>query len=243
MINNSQVFILIFIFIFIFIFYMLFLYEEFNNDNIKLYVIHLEISTDRINNITNQQKKTKLIINNFNAVDANNLDKQKLIDQGILSPDYASYSNKGHYACFLSHRNILKKIALSNLTGYSIIFEDDFNIIDNNFDNNIKNIINNLESINYDFDMIFLGNYNVDEKNNENNIINNIYTIKHDSNVTAEGYIVNNKSANKIYNLLSYIDSPVDFIFQKIRNNDSIKALVIFPYLVTQNRKLESLIG
>jgi len=233
------------ILIFIILFYLfnaLFFNELFNdfNNNIKLYVIHLERSTDRIPNIKTQQEKTKHEINIFNAVDSKDLDKQTLIDEGILSADYATFSNTGHYACFLSHKKIIGEIAESKTDGYSIVFEDDFNIISDHFDENIKNIINDLNSIQYDFDIIFLGNFSVEENIHDKNIINNVYTIN-DNNITTEGYIINNKSAKKIHDSIGQITSPIDYAFKSLRGN--IKTLIVYPFLVTQIREYPSLIG
>jgi GR25 family glycosyltransferase involved in LPS biosynthesis len=218
--------------------------EKHAKDIIKLYVIHLERSIDRIPNIETQQSKTSFNIQYFNAVDANELDKEKLIEDGIVDRDYGAYSGTGHYACFLSHQKLIKEIAdKDDVSKYTIIFEDDFDIISDNFDNAIINIINDLESIDYEFDMVFLGNFNIEEEKIDKKIINNIYTINHESNITTEAYIINNKSAKKLYELLDHINLPLDYTLKSLRDHNEVKALIVNPYLVTQIREYESLIG
>ena len=216
--------------------------EIFNK--INCYVIHLERSTDRIKWIEQQQAKTNFKINYFNAIDGKNLDKDKLIEKGILDPHWGEMATNNHHACFLSHRKLIKTISnLSYNDDYSIIFEDDFNILSKNFDYDIINIISYFEKTNTDFDMIFLGNYNLDFIYYDNKIFDNIYTPSPTLNITLEGYIINNKSAKKIYSLLNYINLPVDIMFQQLRNDNKLIAYVINPALTKQNRDFESTIG
>ena len=95
--------------------------EIFNK--INCYVIHLERSTDRIKWIEQQQAKTNFKINYFNAIDGKNLDKDKLIEKGILDPHWGEMATNNHHACFLSHRKLIKTISnLSYNDDYSIIF-------------------------------------------------------------------------------------------------------------------------
>jgi GR25 family glycosyltransferase involved in LPS biosynthesis len=153
-------------------------FSNINNYNIDCYIIHLERSKDRISNIKKQQTKTELNIQYFNAVDANDLNKDTLIKDKILDPSYANISRVEHYGCFLSHVNVLKQIGYNyenNLSKskYTLVLEDDFNIIDNNFDNNLSKIIKDIEKIKYNFDIIFIGNKG-DDKIYDKNIINNI---------------------------------------------------------------------
>jgi len=77
---------------------------------------------------------------------------------------------------------------------------------------------------------------------NKNIIINNICSAQSE-NILTDGYIIKNKNANKIYNLLNYIYSPVDFVFMNLRNDNKINSLMLTPLLVEQNKELESHIG
>jgi len=221
-------------------------FSNINNYNIDCYIIHLDRSKDRISNIKKQQTKTNLNIKYFSAVDSKKLNKVKLIKEKILDPKYAKISRVEHYGCFLSHVNVIKKIANNyknkSKAKYTLVLEDDFNIIDNDFDNKLLKIIKDIEKIKYNFDIIFIGNKG-DNKIYDKNIINNIYTIPEGNyNVTAESYIVNNKNASKIAKLLNYINVPIDFKFRDLRNNKSINCLIIKPLLVNQNLNYESTI-
>jgi GR25 family glycosyltransferase involved in LPS biosynthesis len=205
---------------------------------VKLYLIHLSRSNDRITHIDEQQSKTSFIINLFNAIDAQDLNKSDLIHSNTVDVNYANYSRVEHYACFLSHAKLINQIG-NNDNKYSIIFEDDFNILTDSFDQIIINALNTLELMNYDFDIIYVGNmYNI----KGDHLINDIY-IAPNYNITMECYIVNNKNAKKIYSLLNYIDEPIDFKLLTLRKLNLLKCLIIYPQIVTQNRELISTIG
>jgi len=62
-------------------------------------------------------------------------------------------------------------------------------------------------------------------------------------NITLEGYIINNKSAKKIYSEINHISAPIDLIFKNLRDSNKIITYVINPALTTQNRELKSIIG
>jgi ankyrin repeat protein len=119
----------------------------------------------------------------------------------------------------------------------------DFNILSKNFDNDIINIINYFEKTHTDFDMIFLGNYILDFIYYDIKIFDNIYKPSTTLNITLEGYIINNKSAKKIYSEIDYIYAPIDLIFKNLRDSNKIITYVINPALTTQNRELKSIIG
>jgi GR25 family glycosyltransferase involved in LPS biosynthesis len=204
------------------------------------YVIHLKKSTDRVKHIEDQAKKTKFHFDYFNAIDAKTLNKEKLIKEGIVDPSYANNSRVEHYACFLSHYNLLKDISEKYEKGqiksnYSIIFEDDF-IINNDFDKKVIDIINKMNS---DFDIIFLGNVDLRQ---DKQIIDNIYTIT-DHNVTAEGYLIKNKNISRFLPLIKYINVPYDFKYWMLRRDKRILNYIIYPSLVFQNKNFESTIG
>ena len=229
-----------FIILLLFLIYILCLTcnENFNADNlINCYIIHLEKSSDRISNIKNNKLKSNLLFYYWNGVDGDTLNKNDLIEKGILCSKYADISTKNHWGCFLSHKNIIKELAdkYNNNelnTKYSIILEDDFIIINDNFDDIISNALNDLESINYDFDILYINSGELDKQ-----IINNIYKLKLGSQPTTEGYIINNKNLKKISDLLGIINKPIDWKLVEL-----INALILNIPLVSQNKKLKSLI-
>ena len=204
--------------------------EKFRNDeNINYYVIHMKNSNNKYNNIIKNEKKLNKTINIYDAVIGKNIDLNNLssIDPNINFN--FNYNYIGEVGCYLSHMSLIKSLINSN-SKYSVIFEDDLNILDNNLNDKINEIINKLDD---DFDIIYLGNLN---NNHYERIKDNIYTInKSDFLWGTHAYIINNKNASKIYKSILNIDVAIDNKFKNNINNDILKAYVIYPILVDQN--------
>ena len=200
-----------------------------NEENISYYVIHMKDSNNKYANIIKNEKKLKKPINIYDAVIGKNIDMNNLsaIDSNINFN--FNYNYIGEVGCYLSHMLLIKSLINSN-SKYSVIFEDDLNILDDNLNEKINEIINKLDD---NFDIIYLGNLN---NNHYERITDNIYTInKSDFLWGTHAYIINNKNASKIYKSLLNIDVAIDNKFKNNINNDNMKAYVIYPILVDQN--------
>ena len=212
-------------------------FEKFiNSNNINYYVIHMEKNTNRIDNIKKNENKLNNHIQIFNAIVGNNVDLTNLSIYEKKLINNFDYRYKGEIGCYLSHLMLLKSL-LNNNTGYTVIFEDDFKIIDNNLYLKINNI---LSSIDIDFDILYLGNLN---DNHSNLYKNNIYYI--DSQKPLWGthaYLINNKNIKKIYNTLLNMDKAIDNKIKENFDNKILNGLVIYPILVNQNEIFNSTI-
>jgi GR25 family glycosyltransferase involved in LPS biosynthesis len=139
------------------------------------------------------------------------------------------------YGCYLSHYKLIEKLKNeydNNLlnSDYSVIFEDDFKIVVDDLDYEINNIITNINELNIDFDIIYLG----DSQNTHGElIINNIYQFNN-SHMYGDCYLINNKSLHKIYNNLHVIDEAIDWKLRILIMNGKLNALMINPTLVLQ---------
>ena len=189
--------ILLLIIVFI-IFILLFIYNSFT---IPIYVISMEKDKERRDILYKQIKPDE-----YYAVDGNSLNKEVLIESGIINNKDLK---RGHIGCYLSHVHFLEK---SN--GITLILEDDAKIIDiKNFMNNIKNIILHAPK---NWEIIFLGHnyYEIDGKitigpSNVYNKINMVFG--------SHAYLVNiNKE--KIKNLFP-IKEPYDIALSKHFNS------------------------
>lgn len=212
-------------------------FETFINSNhIDYYVIHMEKNTNRINNIKDNEIKLNNHIQIFNAVVGNdvNLDNLSIYEKNLINN--FDYIYKGEIGCYLSHLMLIKSLLNIN-TGYTVIFEDDFKIIDNNLDQKINNI---LSSIDIDFDILYLGNLN----NNHSSLYkNNIYYINPEQPLWGtHGYLINNKNIKKIYNSLLNMDKAIDNKIKENFDNKILNGLVIYPILVNQNEIFNSTI-
>jgi len=208
-------------------------FENFEiNDEIDLFVISLR-HENRMINIKNQEKKIGKTIHIFDAVKGDHLDEEKLIQENVLSKNAMLNSDvkrrKREIGCYLSHLNLLKQIQDNSENGYTIIFEDDFDIKTDNFFKDVKKII---EDSNSNFDLIYLGNLN---NNNGKKIKNNIYNIDiNGSLIGMHGYLINNNSINKLIPLINFIEMPIDLIYEKLSKENKINTFVIFPTIVNQ---------
>ena len=128
-------------------------YENFDNPNIKIFVINLEKSIDRWKYI-NKQNNQNLNLVKFNAINGNHINKnniKKLIDN--KSYLYKNIDkNRGEIGCALSHLNIWEIFKKSN-DKYIIIVEDDV-IFEQNLYKKINTYMKNAPK---DWDIIYLG--------------------------------------------------------------------------------------
>ena len=112
---------------------------------------------------------------------------------------------------------------------FTIIFEDDFNILSpTTFLNDVQNILNKVP----DFDLLFLGNI---MHNKGERIIENVYKL----NLLAplwgtHAYIVNNKNIKKIVNHTQFLDTAIDDKYQILGKAGTLNIFVVHPILACQ---------
>lgn len=198
----------------------------------EYYVIHLNDAIDRFTNIKNMENILKKDINIFSAINTNTYegDLLKLIEScdNNLKLNY-SPKYKGEIGCYLSHYLLYKQL-LESKYDYTIVFEDDFIIHDDNLEQTINNLLINMN--NFDFDYLFLGHSNIKGIK----LVDNIYNIQNNKKVWGfHGYILNNKKIPKILNFLKNIINEIDLqIYDLIKNNDII-GYFVNPVLIRQN--------
>jgi GR25 family glycosyltransferase involved in LPS biosynthesis len=200
-------------------------------ENVDFYVITMR-GEDRMRNI--EEQKEKLKENNFDttkfyiidAVVGKTLDLDQLIKDGKLAENAGlngdsdlvkrKETQQREVGCYLSHMKALEAIQRKGGDGYSIIFEDDFNLLDDF----LKILDETLVKIkNIDFDLLFLGIIGYRGEN----VLDNIYNIHNGESWGAHGYLVNNRSAGKILDKIKYIDTVLDKeIFDKGKANELI---------------------
>ena len=202
------------------------------NIEFKLYVITLKHQT-RILNINKQQYKINNNIELFDAVNGDVLNEKIINDANITihSPVCnMSKSQKRELSCYLSHFSIYKTIMPNN--NYSIIFEDDFEILTDKLIDKCNIIIHKLKELNLDFDIIFLGNHSYN--NNHGTLVqNNIYKLGNKEGLHGtQGYIVNNNSIHKIIEHTRNVTDPIDIKIQFLANDKKLNVFSIYPYYV-----------
>jgi GR25 family glycosyltransferase involved in LPS biosynthesis len=205
---------------------------------IEYILIHCDEHKERLPNI----EKLKNILNKNIKVFPGFYTKQQSVlkedminffisHDGNLKMKEIALSKPGEIGCYLSHHIIIKNIINSNSSDFTVIFEDDV-IFNQTLDTDIKKIISNLNNLNVDWDIIFLGNITY---NHKNKIIDTIYTIDPNNVCTGtHALLINNKNAEKIYKSNCNIVQAIDFQYKINIDKKNLNGLVIYPPLCFQ---------
>ena len=207
------------------------LFTDIKKNSISYNVIHMKNSNEnKYNNILNIEKQINQKINIFDAIVGKNVNLKNLKNFDSNIKFNFKYEFSGEVGCYLSHLMLIKQASTDTVNDYTVIFEDDFKVNNDNLNEEINNIIN---KSNGDFDMIYLGNLN---NNYKKQIIDNIYTVDSERPLWGtHALLINNKNANKILSNITNIDRAIDNKYKSIIDNNSIKAYVVYPILVKQN--------
>ena len=211
------------------------------------YLIHCLEHIERFNNIQKIIKYLKypiqlvegIYLNSFDLIKENQLDFMKKFDSNIEFKNSFKFKLKGQIGCYLSHHLLIKKLLNSeknSMNEYTIIFEDDVKWDIKDLHSSILNIINSINSV--DWDIVFLGNLT----NNHGKVFkNNIYYL--DPRIPCFGthaLLINNKSLEKIYKQNCIIRNEIDIQYKILIDGNKLNGFVIFPPLCFQNDKLKS---
>jgi GR25 family glycosyltransferase involved in LPS biosynthesis len=186
---------------------------------------------ERINNVNLLQEKLNNKISIFDAIDGNKVNT-KDFEVKINYP----FKFKGQIGCYLSHYYLYKQL-LNSTSDYTVIFEDDAEILVDNLNEILEKIVNT------EFDMIFLG-YNVYKNNTEPFTLhqNGLFTLNTVKKIWGtHGYIINNKSIQKILSLLKVAENEIDLQLYKLIKKGLIKGYFCNPVLVS-HRNFSSLV-
>lgn len=210
------------------------------------YVINMDKSEDRLKVITEQANKAGMKLTRFPAVSigddvmkVNN--GQPLQEQGIGHIIYVDpsgkFANKGKIGCFLSHRNLLKKISEdpSVKSEISIILEDDA-IIPENILQKLNDLYKELPS---DWDMCFIGKWQLESVPVTQTLHKITNRFNPDKNWGTWAYIVKNASIkDNILPCLEVMGNPIDTQYNYYTNQ--IQTYVTVPNIVEVDMKVES---
>lgn len=197
---------------------------------------------ERLLNIEEQEKKLNIKINKFNGIKGNQLNQNELVKNKILDINYKFdiFTRSNEIGCYLSHLNLLKSLKSSNYK-YHIILEDDFKFVQsNNFIKTINKIIS--ETVIYSFDIIFIG-WNNDNELSFEYFSPNLYWFNNKNNFYGTyGYLVNSNSLDKIIDLISYVDMPIDMKYKSLYLDKKLNLYWSTIKLIEHNYNLTSTI-
>lgn len=205
-------------------------------ESIDYFVIHCSANEERAQNILLQEARLGHPIQRFEAI----LGKEILLnrlDQYDPRIKYTPFKEKrgmNEIGCYLSHFQLIKSRKHLK-TGYTVIFEDDFHIVQ---DLDVRQIIQDAG----EFDILYLGHWT--DPNRYKHVKGEIYEYYHSGPLYfLHAYVLPNTRMESIYETLLDIREPIDWVMIRLLNQ-SYRGKIVHPQKVIQNRdQMESIIG
>jgi hypothetical protein len=192
---------------------------------------------ERMENIQKQQNKLNKVVQIVVAVVGKDLDLETLENFNPIGEFFSDIHSvlKKEVGCYLSHMKVYNMIR--DEPGYSVIFEDDFDILPD-FHKNFEKTLSELQG--RDFDILMIG---ISQGDGGDHVVGDVYKIPDRPDVWGtHAYVVNNKNIQKIKNNLKTIEHLIDCsIFEKGRSGD-LSVYTRIPVLVHFDPKFESTI-
>jgi len=229
----------LFIIILLFVVILYFIFKK-NNEGFEenifdAHVISLKKPV-RLKNIEDQQAKINIPIQILDAVKGDDLNLDDLIESGIVLKENTLHNDNKvkmrEIGCYLSHIKMYETI--NKNYKYTILFEDDFNIVVPNLLEKITESIAILNEKNIDFDIMYLGNHNWNT-NFGTFIQNDLYKLDNNPGGVSgtQGYVIHNKNIHKIIKNMKPIDKQIDIQIQQLANQHLLNVISTYPYIVT----------
>ena len=217
--------------------------NQINLNEFSFNVITLH-NPDRLSNISEQEKILPNIkINKFNAIRGSTLNQDKLVQDNILTNDfkYPNSKRSNEIGCYLSHLELLK--SLKNSPGkYHIVLEDDFKFIPGT--DFLLQVSNAITQTKYNsFDIIFLGwNLSGSDTKKVSWSENLIKFVPTNSFYGTYAYMVNSNSLDKIINLITQVDMPIDTKYNVLYSSNKLDCYWLNLVVIEPNFGLTSTI-
>ena len=205
--------------------------EGFTPTILDMYVVSLR-HADRLKNIEKQEYKIGRPVSIVEGVKGDFINIPLLVSFGLVYSDYLdptqTWRQKREIGCFLGHLYAIEKIKAR--FGYTIVFEDDFNITDDNFYENVLSILQALELKKIDFDLLFLGT----SSNNKGAVVlDPVYAFNKNQTLAGTyGYVVKNKNVPKVLGGIRMMYLAIDEQYEDLGKRGKLSILVVDPPLV-----------
>lgn len=223
--------------------------QKISTDEVQTFVINLDRTPQRYENVKAQLDKNNIRYERFSAVDGYNLEiTNKATGERFLGSDLKSgkiklsadivygikcplsgeiiFKSGGlltarEFGCFCSHRDIWQKMVNEKIK-YALTVEDDITLIDN-FNLHYTNLLNKLP---YQWDLIYLFSLSESSKQaivlSNNNILKK-YTADGKQIYSMAGYLINIDAAKKLLEQSKNFNAPVDHFISNELNNGVVK--------------------
>lgn len=214
--------------------------ETLNDKNawqdVKVFVINMERSTERRKYILDECKRHNLEPILFKAIDGNALSEQQLNEMTL---DYEINGlTKGEIGCSLSHIGVYRKIVDENIN-LALILEDDVILNDN-----ISDAINEISVFNDSTDkpfVYFLPKVKSYVENRKIKLPSITLYDTWDDGWDACGYIINYKAAKRLSNYLYPVRFQADE-WRYFKYATNIKIYCVVPALVCRNHSNSTMV-
>jgi len=219
-----------------------FVVDETLFDNMAMYYINLDRSSNRKRSMEIMSAKKGINPERFPGIDG------KLLD--LDDPKYEkalkkikwwflvdNKKNVGHFGCYLSHMGIFEKFLKTNKE-YCFILEDDAEILVTDIK---QEIIKNMNNLPREWDILLLG-YEVNggpngykevrEGNKDTKLKNGLLNLNYFTGL--QGYIINRKSAKKLIENLQELDWIIDWNMCYLAKRGILNIYGVYPPIVCQ---------
>lgn len=202
-----------------------------------IYIVNLEKSVDRMNNVIKIMNKYNLKFKRFNAIYGKSLSNNEIKD--VIDPVCSKMlCSNGMIGCAMSHIKLWRQLINDNSTDRYLILEDDIGDININ---NLINLLNFIEKEKIQYHMINLNSITYGGKINKNKIkiTENLYLGEGLLPLGTSAYIINKKGAEILiknidkHKIKTHIDLQINIIKKFYDSN--FKYYVIEPTIIKLN--------
>jgi GR25 family glycosyltransferase involved in LPS biosynthesis len=188
---------------------------------------------ERLKNIDAQRKKMNSELHIFDAVNGDHLDMNHIENQ-VVADSYKqdSKKRKREVGCFLSHYYLYKKIEKDGPEdGYTVILEDDFDIVCDDIDSSIQQVLEEMKD--QDFDFLYLCNI---ANNIGTPITKNVCNMdKSKALYGTQAYIVKNRNIHRILKETNIVDRPIDHKIFDAYQSGKLNVYTVCTFLTHEN--------
>ena len=176
------------------------------NHNIDLYFINMDISKDRRENMEKQLNKHNIKFNRFPAYNGSeiktNFENDLINNYNVFNKNSGIYNTKkGSFGNFLSQTSCWYNFYKNSSKKYIMVLEDDIELLPNFNTNKVQEIINSLNSTNWD--MLKLFYFGRKSGTDENKMVYKANNNGHNvDNTGMQIYIIPKKSIPKLLDFM-----------------------------------------
>lgn len=192
----------------------------------KIYYINLKKSTDRRKKLLSQLNKTNIPHKRIEAVYGKDMTYEEL--NALCYKPSAMMCSKSMIGCYASHKKAWKQFE-NDMEDYGIIMEDDC-ILSDNFQNEVKKVLHEMNRLNPLWDFLYLGYYNLNlfsmfpHVNGKVHADAKTYTVPSGVPLGFHCYVINRRSVKKLLEVMKRMYYHVDLQFYLMSKNFNVYA-------------------